>query len=309
MNNSWCYKIWLAEILLQQTQADRVIPFYNKILEKYPNIQALARSTYDEFFPYYQWLGYYSRARNLIKTAKIITQDYWWIFPRDKTLLKKLPGIGEYTASAILAFGYSEEMLAWDINLETVFSRYYKWSKHIKLNKDEKNKIEKDLHNFLKKIKSDPKKEIRNINNALMDWARLAEPKNNSSFNPENYIFKESEFYKTKWINELISKKVSTSFPIPDAHIIVTLHQDHKIYYSSVRDAYLPFILAPSENRNTRKYVQDYFRDKYTLELSVRPIHKKWISEEWIAYIAVNAQVQKWSIIFGKWGKKWEKLK
>lgn len=70
------YHVWLAEILLQQTQADRVVGFYKKILEKYPTIHDLARSSYEEFFPYYQGLGYYSRARNLLKTATIISEEY-----------------------------------------------------------------------------------------------------------------------------------------------------------------------------------------------------------------------------------------
>lgn len=307
-NKSDCYKIWLAEILLQQTQADRVVSFYNRILEKFPTIHDLAQSTYEEFFPFYQWLGYYSRARNLIKTAKIITQEYQGVFPRDKTLLKRLPGIGEYTARAILAFGYGKTTLAWDTNLETIFSRYYKWWKNITLHQDEKNRIEEDLHNFLKN-KKNPKEEIRNINNALMDWARISEPKNSSLLDTKDYIFKESEFYISKWENELISKKITSYFPIPDAHIIVTLHQDHKIYYSCMNHTYSHFVLEPSENRDTRKYVQGYFREKYGLELSVRPIHRKWISEEGRAYINVNAQVQTWNIPFSKWNKKWESIK
>jgi A/G-specific adenine glycosylase len=70
------YRVWLAEILLQQTQADRVVPFYERILERYPTIKDLADSTYDEFFLYYQGLGYYSRARNLLKTANIVSRDH-----------------------------------------------------------------------------------------------------------------------------------------------------------------------------------------------------------------------------------------
>ena len=154
------YRVWLAEILLQQTQADRVVPFYEKILSKYPTIEHLARASYDEFFPYYQWLGYYSRARNLLKTANIISTEYAWVFPRDKQKLKKLPGVGEYTARAILAFGYGDTFLAWDTNLETIFSRYYHGSKTSKLTEDEKNEIERDFQDFVssppEKVSSSP---------------------------------------------------------------------------------------------------------------------------------------------------------
>ena len=292
------YRVWLAEILLQQTQADRVVWYYTKILEKYPTIQDLSKATYEEFFPYYQGLGYYSRARNLLKTAKIITDEYDGVFPKNKSLLKKLPGVGEYTARAILAFGYIEPILAWDTNLETIFSRYYKWDKQIKLTESEKDEIEVDFRDFIIN-----KNFIRNINNWLMDWARLMEPKNSNLLNRETYIFKESEFYISGWETEIIEKKITQYFPIPDATVIVILHQDHKQYYSLTKEIYSPFILPPSEDRDTRKYVQDYFRDHHKLELSVRPVHKKWITTDGKPYIAVNAQVQAGKVDFKAYTK------
>ncbi len=352
------YTVWLAEILLQQTQADRVVWFYTKMLEKYPTVHDLARSSYAEFFPYYQWLGYYSRARNLLKTAKIISEEYSGIFPRDKSLLKKLPGVGEYTARAILAFGYWEPLLAWDTNLETIFSRYYKWAKNIKLTENEKNTIERDFQDFIEKYVSwapifacesstqntnnelngvwgeklsesdeNNKKDeqsgtsfslpnsfgtfstkstwdiIRNINNGLMDWARMMEPKNSSLFNRDTYIFTGSEFYMSNWDNEIIEKKISVSFPTPDAQVVVILHQDHRIYYSLSMSEYTPFILAPSLDRDTRRYVQDYFRETYSLELSVRPVHRKWITTDGKPYIAVNAQIQAGKYEFQEYSK------
>lgn len=96
-----------------------------------------------------------------------------------------------------------------------------------------------------------------------MDWARLMEPKNSSLLEKEKYIFIESEFYITNGTNEIIEKKKTEYFPIPDAQVIVILHQDHNIYYSLSDDAYFPFTLPPSEDRDTRKYVQDYFRQVY----------------------------------------------
>jgi A/G-specific adenine glycosylase len=301
------YRVWLAEILLQQTQADRVVPFYNRILSRYPKIQDLVDSTYEEFFSYYQGLGYYSRARNLLKTANIVSTEYSGIFPEDKALLKKLPWVGEYTARAILAFAYGKSLLAWDTNLETIFSRYYRWAKNIKLTEDEKSEIEKDFQNFISRNSKDqPMRSLltREINNALMDWARIKEPKTANLLDPENYIFTESEFYLSKWFSEVIEKKISVSFPIPDAEIIVILHQNHKEYYSLSIGSYSPFILAASENRDTRWYVQDYFRTRYALEVSVRPVHKKWITKDGKPYIAVNAQIQRGdSSIFEQYSK------
>jgi A/G-specific adenine glycosylase len=87
------YRIWLSEICLQQTQVERVRGYFTRILEKYPTIHDLARASYDEFFPYYQGMGYYSRARNLLSTAKIVSEIYKSKFPREKKLLEKLPGV------------------------------------------------------------------------------------------------------------------------------------------------------------------------------------------------------------------------
>lgn len=87
------YRVWLAEILLQQTQVTRVRDFYLRILDRFPDIHSLANTDYETFFPYYDGLGYYSRARNLLKTAQVISKEYGGIFPREKDTLKKLPGV------------------------------------------------------------------------------------------------------------------------------------------------------------------------------------------------------------------------
>ena len=146
------YKIWIAEILLQQTQAERVIPYLSKILERYPNIESLAETDYETFFPYYQWMGYYSRARNILKTAKIVHEKYNGIFPSHDILLRELPWVWKYTSSAIRWFGYGEPILTWDTNLEKVFSRYVHGRKDIWLSKEEKLSLESDFENYAQNI-------------------------------------------------------------------------------------------------------------------------------------------------------------
>lgn len=111
--------------MLQQTQVDRVIGYYNRFLLKYPTIESLAETNYDELFPYYQGLGYYGRARRMIELAKVVVEKYDGIFPDDFEKLRKLPGIGKYTAQALLAFGYDTPVLAMDANLQKIFARYY----------------------------------------------------------------------------------------------------------------------------------------------------------------------------------------
>ena len=339
-DESRAYRIWLSEIFLQQTQVERVRGYFLRILEKYPTVHHLARASYEEFFPYYQGMGYYSRARNLLATAHIISTEYHGIFPREKSLLEKLPGVWWYTSSAILAFAYGEAYLAWDTNLEKVFARYHKWSRLDKLSVIEKLAVEDDFQKFVKKNRE----KVRAINNALMDFASTIDVKNPSNIGWSNYPIQSGIFYETRGVLEPVEVKKSLSFPTPDAQVVVILHKDHKVYYSAPAGVistesvilttgeiltepdisflditgasnspigywipsidYNPFILPPALTRDTRKYVQAYFREKYGLELSVRPAHKKWISEDGKAYIAVNAQIQVWVADFTIFEKK-----
>ncbi len=281
--------IWLSEILLQQTQAERVIGYLGKIEEKYPTLESLAHTTYEIFFPYYQWLGYYSRARNLLKTAKIVNDEYGWVFPNDESLLRKLPGVWPYTARAILAFWYKVPTLAWDTNLEKVFSRYFYGTKDKKLNAAEKSLIEESMKEY---SKIHGNEWVRDINNALMDYARLIETSYPTKGQWKDYPLKDSEFFQAKWRLENNEKKIKQYFPSADAQVVVLIHEDHKKYYSSSKSGeYCPFILPGVWESDTRKYVQSYFKNHFAINLSVRPVHKKWMDQE-SPYIAVNAQIQ-----------------
>lgn len=128
-------------------------------------VESLANASYEDFFPHYQGLGYYSRARNMLKTAKIIVESHSGIFPNNTLELLKLPGVGPYTAAAIRAFVYDESMLSFDTNLEKIFARYYHGSRFLKLSKEEKIFIEND---FQKTSISG-----REINAAFMDFGSL----------------------------------------------------------------------------------------------------------------------------------------
>ena len=97
------YKVWISEIMLQQTQVKTVIPFFLKFVERYPNINSLANSDEDEVLSYWSGLGYYSRGRNLLKSAKILKKDFNSFMPDTSEELQLLPGIGKSTAGAILS--------------------------------------------------------------------------------------------------------------------------------------------------------------------------------------------------------------
>lgn len=298
------YRVWLSEILLQQTQVHRIIPFYERILKSFPTIDALARIDYETFFPYYKGMGYYSRARNILRTAKIISEEYDWVFPESKEKLRLLPWVWKYTSEAIRAFGYGIPTLAWDTNLEKVFSRILHGSRFIWLTREEKTEIEERIFQSLWD------KNSRHINAALMDWANLVDFNMKSQIVWEQYP-RIGMFWTTHGAREEEKIKVNTSFPVPDARVVVFLHRDHSIYFSDPekstwvgtlpldilpkveeRETYFPFILPPSESRYTREYVQEYFRNKYDLEVSVRPIQRKEYTNDQAPFITMNAQIQ-----------------
>nr|MBI2903807.1 A/G-specific adenine glycosylase [Chloroflexota bacterium] len=92
------YRVWVSEIMLQQTQVDTVIPYYRRWLKHFPTVRALARAPLGEVLAAWEGLGYYSRARNLHKAAQKVVAEFGGKLPRDANTLRKLPGIGRYTA-------------------------------------------------------------------------------------------------------------------------------------------------------------------------------------------------------------------
>ena len=114
------YQIMVSEIMLQQTQVDRVIPKYLHFLELFPTLQSLADTDKTTLLTARSGLGYNSRALNLQKAAQVIVHEYKYIFPQTKDELIKLPGIGPYTAGAICAFAYNQDVTVIDINIKRV---------------------------------------------------------------------------------------------------------------------------------------------------------------------------------------------
>ncbi len=119
------YKIWISEIILQQTRVAQGINYYNSFIEKFPNVFDLANSTEDNILKLWQGLGYYTRARNLHFTAKFIVHNYNGIFPGDFKTILSLKGIGNYTAAAIASIAFDLPNAAVDGNIYRVISRYY----------------------------------------------------------------------------------------------------------------------------------------------------------------------------------------
>ncbi len=119
------YRILLSEFLLQQTRSDQAVGYYERMLNAFPTIEALAQTSEDNLLRHWQGLGYYSRARNLHKTALLIVQEHGGKVPDSYDELIRLPGIGPYTAAAIASFAFSESRAVVDGNVYRVLARFH----------------------------------------------------------------------------------------------------------------------------------------------------------------------------------------
>lgn len=117
------YRIWLSEIMLQQTQVQTVIPYYQRFLDSWPTLADLAGASEEQVLKLWEGLGYYSRARNLLAAAAQIRDCHHGLLPASEKELQRLPGIGEYTAGAILSIAFGQPVAAVDGNVVRVFSR------------------------------------------------------------------------------------------------------------------------------------------------------------------------------------------
>ncbi len=164
------YKVWLSEIMLQQTTVKTVIPYFQKFLEKWDCIDKLSHANEGDVLAFWAGLGYYARGRNLLRCAKELRDRFNGEIPNDKKELLSLPGIGEYTAAAIRSIAFGEKEVVVDANIERVVCRLFKIEKPVKQSKKDIKKYASQL--FLKFHSGD-------LAQALMDFANsVCKPKN-----------------------------------------------------------------------------------------------------------------------------------
>ncbi len=166
--NRSLYRTLVSEIMLQQTTVGTVKNHYERFLQEFPDLKSLALASEEELLIAWKGLGYYRRAKNLKKISEALYNDHEGEFPHDLNALQEIPGIGPYTASALVAIGMDRPALAVDANLERVIARLYglKEEKGLKLQKKIRELFE------TKKIFSDKKISYRALNEALMDLGR-----------------------------------------------------------------------------------------------------------------------------------------
>jgi A/G-specific adenine glycosylase len=166
------YRVWLSEIMLQQTQVETVIPYYERFLTQYPSIQALAAAPLDDVLKIWEGLGYYSRARNLHRLAQIVTGEMDGTFPTTAAELQKLPGIGRYTAGAIASIAFGESVPVVDGNVIRVFARLTDLAEDV-TRPAEKARLWRLAEDWL------PEKRPGDYNQALMELGRrICKPRN-----------------------------------------------------------------------------------------------------------------------------------
>ena len=259
----------LSEFMLQQTQVKTVIPYFNKFTKKFKTIKALSKSNEREILKMWEGLGYYRRARNLLACSKILVQNYKSRLPRSIIEIKKLPGIGDYTANALLGLVYNEPRIAVDGNVRRVFSR--------NLNIEE-NKI-----NFDKFIEKNKKRLFITKRNddfveALMEFgALICKPKDPNCLtcclNKTCKYFKSSK--KIKNIkNKMIKSKNYDIFCYINTKKQIALTKNNQI--SFLKDFNIPEIKETNNVSNNQNWIflKNYKNSISNLKLNINLYYK-----------------------------------
>jgi A/G-specific adenine glycosylase len=189
------YKIWLSEIILQQTRVEQGMEYYNKYIKAFPTVHHLAKAPNDKVFKLWEGLGYYSRCKNLISTAKVISNEYSGEFPKTYENIRSLKGVGPYTAAAIASFAYDLPHAVVDGNVFRILARYFGITTPI--DTAEGRKIYSQLAEALLY-----KKQPGVYNQAIMDFgATVCKPKN--PLCNQCVQRTECEAFKNNWVNQL----------------------------------------------------------------------------------------------------------
>jgi len=211
------YRIWLSEIMLQQTQVVTVIPYYLRFVERFPDIKSLACASLDEVLTLWSGLGYYSRAANLHRASQIIMTKHRGIFPRNFDSIMELPGIGRSTAAAICVFAFGQKRAILDGNVKRVLARCfgvvgYPGEKSVQ------EKLWRKSEALL------PKRGIRAYTQGLMDLGAEVCLRRNPDC-PACPLHRGCVAYKTGRANELPAPKPRKALPHRQTVMLILLHK------------------------------------------------------------------------------------
>jgi len=206
------YRVWVSEIMLQQTQVVTVIPYFERFMQHFPDSRALADASQDEVLHLWTGLGYYARARNLHKAAQIIRDDYADQFPQDFEAVLALPGIGRSTAGAILAQALGQRYVILDGNVKRVLTRLYAidgWPG--------KKEIENRLWELAEALT--PTEQLTDYTQAIMDLgATVCARKSSCPACPMTEI---CQAYKTEQVTSFPTPKPRKTLPVKQTHMLI----------------------------------------------------------------------------------------
>lgn len=221
--NKTPYRVWISEIMLQQTQVNTVIPYYERFMSSFPDIESLAKAPEDEVLKHWSGLGYYARARNLHKTAKLICDEFKGIFPNKIEQIVELPGIGRSTAGAILSLALNQHHVILDGNVKRVLSRLHKvegWAGQSKT----LNQL------WALAEKHTPKKRVADYNQAIMDLGATLCVRGKNAKCSECPFKKTCLANKDQQVANYPVSKPKKSIPVKETYMVMLYNKEHALY-------------------------------------------------------------------------------
>jgi len=215
------YKVWLSEVMLQQTQVTTVIPYFETFMQRFPDISSLANAPQDEVLNLWTGLGYYARARNLHKAAKMIVEKHEGVFPNSFEQVLALPGIGRSTAGAILSLSMGQHHAILDGNVKRVLSRFMAiegWPGQ--------KSVENELWNVAEAFS--PVKRIANYNQVMMDLGALVCTRSRPKC-AECPVQSKCKAFDLDLISNFPGSKPKKEKPIKFAYMMLMVH-DSQVY-------------------------------------------------------------------------------
>ncbi|MBV8897394.1 MAG: A/G-specific adenine glycosylase [Acidobacteriaceae bacterium] len=259
------YQVWVSEVLLQQTQISRGISYYERFVERFPTVQALAAASWEEFFPYFEGLGYYDRGRNMLKAAQIITEQYDGRFPETKEELERLPGVGSYTADAILSFAFHQPTLPLDTNIKRILGRVFLGTTTLDEKSEEARALLRGVIERYQTISS------AKINQAMMDFASAVcfATKPFCMFCP---LQPHCRYFKKELPYTVPKKKIAPREAYTAKYPLAVIRYQKKVLLCG--ESLLGGVM---ERGNERDFLKDLAKQQLGVELSVRAAYKTWI--------------------------------
>lgn len=259
------YKVLVSEFMLQQTQVKTVIPFFNKFLKEFPNLRKLSETKVEKVYKLWQGLGYYSRARNLLNTVKIIQSKYKGKLPADFEILKSFPGIGDYTASAIMAIAFNKDYIGVDGNVERFVARLFGY-------KNNKNNFKKSIYAKLKEIKSE--KNFSQFAQALMELGALIctpqNPRCNTCPAMNNCVSYKKKDFNYKMLNK---KKVN----IKKYYLLYAEEKNKILFFKSSNKLLRDFVNLPFIDYKKSPFDISFKKNNFFFEEKPKIIDKYFV--------------------------------